>query len=208
MERSTVIHLFRHGQTQWNLAGRMQGRKNSPLSSLGVEQAVEAREKILGISFDAAYCSTSGRTLDTLNLLLGQEEIEIFQESDLCEIDLGAWEGLSAEEIQSTFGNEQLYNFWKAPHRYQPFGGESFLDLQQRARKAVETISAKHPNQCLLMVSHGAFIKSLLAGLVGRELKDAWKPPKASNLAHSILEATTEGSLQVRKFCDENWPPR
>ncbi len=64
------IHIFRHGETEWNLEGRMQGFKDSPLTSLGKSQAVEARKKIELVDFEVAYCSTSSRAVDTAKLLL------------------------------------------------------------------------------------------------------------------------------------------
>ncbi len=62
------LHIFRHGETEWNLTGRMQGFKDSPLTSLGKFQAIEARKKIEYMYFDAAYCSTSIRAFETTNL--------------------------------------------------------------------------------------------------------------------------------------------
>lgn len=182
----------------------MQGRKNSPLSALGISQAIEAREKIKEITFDAAYSSTSSRTVDTLKLLLDDRKLPVRQHPGLCEIDLGEWEGLLSEEVQA-LNREQYHNFWNAPHRYQPGRGESFLEVQQRARETIEAILAAHSNEHILMVSHGAFIKSFLTSLVGRGVEEIWHPPKAENLAYSIIEAGSEGELQVRMFCDVDW---
>lgn len=67
------IYLIRHGETYFNSIGKIQGWCDSPLSEKGIAQAKRARQMIIdkGIEFDAAYSSTQGRAMDTLEIISG-----------------------------------------------------------------------------------------------------------------------------------------
>ncbi|MCB1644377.1 MAG: histidine phosphatase family protein [Pseudomonadales bacterium] len=199
----TRIHLFRHGESLWNLQGRMQGRKDSPLSEKGIQQARDASKRLADIRLGAVYCSPSSRTRTTAEYLLGKQKLEILEHEGLSEIDLGAWEGELRTDI--VIEDTQTFSaFWHDPQNYQPRDGETFLQTQTRVVAAIAEIIANHPGQDVLVVSHAVAIKSLMCHHTGRSLADVWKAPFADNLAYSQLEAVGE-AVQVKIFCNQLW---
>ncbi|WP_087017334.1 histidine phosphatase family protein [Thaumasiovibrio subtropicus] len=198
----TEIHLFRHGQTEWNLTGRMQGFKDSPLTALGQQQALEARGKVDGVVFDAAYSSTTSRAYDTAKLLLDSAILDVTQLDDLREINMGVWEGMQREEVEKHYAAD-YHSFWQQPSQFSAEGAETFLSLQTRGVKVLKQIAKHHDKETVLVVSHAGFIKTVLTALLGHPLDDLWNEPFAGNLSHSILKADSKGELKVVQFCDE-----
>ncbi len=201
----TEIHLFRHGETEWNRVGKMQGHLNSPLSPEGVKQAVDARKKIEGLQFDYAYSSSSGRALETISLLLGDRELAAVPLDDLREINLGVWEGFAAEEVKRRYPLQ--YNaFWSKPEEYDPVcGGESFDQVCSRATSVMDDLFQRHPGKRLLVVSHAAFLKTYLCYITGLGHKAIWQEPRAVNLAYSVVKKRGSNLPQVSIFCDCEW---
>lgn len=198
------VHLIRHGETLWNLEHRAQGSMNSNLTERGKQQAREAVAKISAIDFDIAYSSSSGRAVETAQILLTDKRTPIIELDELKEIDMGVWEGKTWGDIQSIYA-EQYDRFWQCPSQYQPIGGETFEALAERALNAVNKITAAHPDGNILIISHAAFIKTLMTKLLQRPIDEVWHEPYAGNLTHSVVTKTTNGCYQVKKFCDQEW---
>jgi len=185
---STMLYLARHGETEWNLTGRMQGRGDSPLTERGIEQARRLGARLRDIRLDAIYTSTAQRTIHTAELARGERAIPILPDAGLCEISIGPWEGYTREQILAHWGNA-IEDFWRAPQRYMPpAGGETFAEVAQRMAVTVERIAAARPGGALLIVSHGAALKTLLARFAGRPLEAIWSPPPMLQASLSIVE--------------------
>ncbi|MEI8632726.1 histidine phosphatase family protein [Vibrio sp. PP-XX7] len=122
----TEIHIFRHGETEWNLEGRMQGFLDSQLTTLGRQQAREAKSKLKGLRFDVAYSSTSSRAFETVQILSEDLDLQIYKDEALREINLGVWEGMLHTDVKSKYSTEHE-NFWSKPSEYKGVGGENFL---------------------------------------------------------------------------------
>lgn len=197
------IHIFRHGQTQWNLEKRLQGHDDSPLTQLGIEQAELAKERLSQVSFDAVLSSPSGRTVHTANILTGLPKEQIKTMEGLREIHLGSWEGLSTEEV-ALRDNERYTAFWNAPQNYKPDTGESFQDLRERGLNALEDIALEYGGQTVVVVSHAGWIKTVVSELAGIERSLIWQEPYADNLSESIL-CFENSKWRVEKFCDITW---
>ena len=194
------IHIFRHGETEWNLAGRMQGFKDSSLTDNGKLQAIEARCKIENIVFDAAYCSTSSRAIDTAKILLNEQPTPINELRDLREINMGVWEGLKHTDVKKMYSAEH-FNFWNRPSRFNVEHSESFLALATRSVAVIKKIIRKHQGQKILIVSHAGLIKTLLTTLQSRPLDQLWDAPFAENLSHSILIGHQNDRIHIKLFC-------
>lgn len=197
----TTIHLFRHGQTESNLAGRIQGHQNAPLTELGIQQAIDARQKIDGITFDVVLSSPSGRAVHTADLLIDGASYPMQTYEGLREIYLGDWEGWLIEDIMQSHP-EQFELFWSAPSRFVGGNGESFARLKERAIACLQEILSHHAGKTILVVSHAAFIKTLLTHLMGKGDDEVWHEPMANNLCHSIIRCDLNGKVWVEKLCD------
>ncbi len=183
----TLFYVTRHGQTEWNLNRRAQGHLDSPLTDLGRQQAAKLGDRIKDIDFDIAYCSSSGRTLQTTQIALGGRKVEIIQRDQLRELNFGDWEGKTWQEIEAT-NPEQLYNLWKDPANYQPQNGESIDQLITRIKAEFRRIAEKHLGQTVFVAVHGGVVKSLMYAYQHGVLKEFWtSEPYAHSASLSIL---------------------
>lgn len=183
----TSIHLIRHGQTEWNLERRVQGQTESYLTPEGQEQARQVARQLQDLSFDVVYSSSSIRAVETARHILEYHSLPLNTLDALREIHLGSWEGRLQDEIKEDYPDQHAM-YWEDPSQFQLPGAETFQQLQHRAVSTVETIAAEQPGKTILIVSHGLFIKSLLAHYEGRHLRDIWQPPRMENCCHSIIQ--------------------
>ncbi|MEO0536923.1 MAG: histidine phosphatase family protein [Cyanobacteria bacterium P01_A01_bin.123] len=178
----TRIILVRHGQSSYNLQGRIQGHcDESSLTELGQQQARKVGSALLGISFDAVYASSLQRASQTAALVVAMLRSQtpnlpdpICQDT-LKEISLPLWEGLSFEAAETKYPTE--YKAW----RQQPEafcmqlpkdqdsgdgGTEAFYpmrELYQRAQEFWQTLLPNHPGQTILVVAHSAINRALIS---------------------------------------------
>lgn len=141
------IYLIRHGQTLFNLQKKIQGFCDSPLTELGKNQALIARRHIeeLNMSFDDAYCSTSERAVDTLELITDMPYTRV---KNLREWNFGRL------EAESEHLNPPL------PYRdfFVQFGGEDEFNFRDRISNEIMKIVANSNGRNIIIVSHGAAI--------------------------------------------------
>ncbi|MEY8370916.1 histidine phosphatase family protein [Aerococcaceae bacterium 50-4] len=146
---TTRLYLMRHGQTLFNVLHKIQGASDSPLTTRGIRQAEIARDHFNqeGITFDVAYASTSERASDTLEIVYGENK-NYHRLKALKEWDFGTF------EAESEHLNPPLpYGDFFAGYQ-----GEREADFRHRISQAVHEIAEKHPNQTVLIVSHGGAI--------------------------------------------------
>ncbi|OWA33998.1 histidine phosphatase family protein [Saccharibacillus sp. O16] len=175
--RGTTLYLTRHGQTEWNLEGRLQGRRNSPLTPQGLLHASWLGESLAQTQLDAVYSSTSPRALQTAEILRGDRALEVKGLDALQEIDMGDWEGRVGAEIEAT-SPDDYHAFWNTPHLYEPTnGGESFVQLGERVIPAIERILEAHPGGHILVVTHAGVLNLLMTAFHGLPISEMWKPP-------------------------------
>ena len=96
----TILTLVRHGETEWNVAGRLQGFQNSPLTGHGRRQVEMLSEALSHRSFDAIYSSDQGRAVETAHIINRYHSLEIHTDPSLRERNFGVMEGLTLEEIE------------------------------------------------------------------------------------------------------------
>ncbi|MCH5586352.1 histidine phosphatase family protein [Shimazuella sp. AN120528] len=174
----TTIYIVRHGQTEWNLEGRLQGRLDSPLTDAGVEQAKQLAQRLQNISFHSIYSSSSNRAFSTALHLKKDREIEVNKSDHLMEMDFATWEGRKWSEIQDLFP-EELLLMNEHPERFEAkeTKGETFYDIQRRLASFIDKILKQHAGQNILLVSHSITIKVLINYLRGGNLKYLWDGP-------------------------------
>jgi probable phosphoglycerate mutase len=197
------LHLIRHGQTNWNEERRVQGQSESELTSLGIQQAQELGERISQLNFDKIFCSSSKRTRQTAEHVFPDRQHDIEFLDSLREIFLGPWEGRLYDDIQTEEADSHRH-FWQEPHLFDVKGAETFYDLQNRAVTAVEPMLGEHHQQQVVIVSHGALIKSLLSHIEGRPMHELWAPPLMHNCAHSIIRYNADGSGEIIQYADQS----
>lgn len=184
---ATKVYITRHGETLWNIEGRMQGWKDSALTEKGRKQAEALRDRLKDISFSAIYSSPTGRAYDTAEIVKGKRKIEIIKMDDFREIHLGDWEGLNQEELKSIY-KEQLDYFWKKPHLYKNHTGESFEEVRLRTYNAFNSLVKKHIDEEILIITHTMALKSLMSMIENKGVDRIWDPPFIKQTSLTLLE--------------------
>ena len=173
----TTLILVRHGESEWNRAGRIQGQINSPLTDLGINQAKAIREYLSGILLNQQleiYTSPLDRALQTAEIIaqgIDYPSRKIIIEERLNDFNLG--------EISGTFGWDKVAEIFpeqaqlrlQDPMRFHPSGGESGAEFEARLRSLLEDLM--DDGTLKLMVSHGIvnkFIRGILKNLSGKEM--------------------------------------
>lgn len=175
-----MIYLVRHGQTEFNHEGRFQGHLDSPLTALGRDQARRIGDRLRGLVGDIAavalISSPLGRTLRTAEIIrdrLGlRAEIEI--EPRLIEITVGAWEGLTRDEVLAEHPNPSPGMLFESP------GGESYDQVAARLSPWLAGLELSDGRR-RIVVSHGAagwVLRGLYAGLPKVEVLTLPAPPQ------------------------------
>jgi probable phosphoglycerate mutase len=173
---SQHLYFVRHGQTEWNTERRMQGQNDSPLTAEGIAGAKRLAGHVKTLKFSQIYCSPSGRTRHTAQLLLeGIEHVPIQFNDNLLEISLASWEGKVKDEIHD---HELFDAFWHRPHQFLPTEGESFYAVQQRITGFVNQLVSHLPeNENALIVTHTTVIKTFIWHALQRQMETLWAEP-------------------------------
>ena len=150
----TTLLLVRHGETDWNAEGRLQGHTDRPLSDYGRGQARRLAEELEGEELEAIYSSDLARARETAEIVGERLGLPIALEPDLREKDWGTWEGLSPVERDRV-----------------EFVGESTEAHQERMLRALRTIAERHPgNARILVVTHGGSMRRVQTAAMGLAL--------------------------------------
>lgn len=166
--RPTQVILIRHGQTADTLAGRLSGRRNTPLTTDGRAQAGRAAAQLAaGYRLDALYTSPLHRARETAGILSEVVGCAARLDHRLQEMHFGQIEGLTDAELKG-----QLPDLYAAAEdrrdlQFRWPGGESRAEFRARAREAFEEIAARHAGQTVGIVSHGGVISVILQSIDG-----------------------------------------
>ncbi|WP_340007121.1 histidine phosphatase family protein [Paenibacillus sp. FSL K6-0276] len=154
----TTIGLIRHGSTAWNKEGRAQGHTDNPLDTEGLQQAALLAERLSTEQWDYIYSSDLLRARQTAEVIAKRLCMEIAGlVPGIREMNAGLIEGTTEQDRVERWGNE-----WKTLD----LGLESSVASEIRGSQAIEDIAEKHPGSRILVVSHGAILRSTLRKLI------------------------------------------
>ena len=157
------IYMARHGQTEWNVMGRMQGWLNSPLTENGVQSAYYLGEEISRLDFDAYYSPPSERALKTLEIATDYS-VKITCDDRLREIGLGPWQGMLSRDIAKQYP-VQYKQYYDEPEKFSIDDGENYYVLYERVNAFVKDILKNHFEQNMvkrvMIVTHGITLMML-----------------------------------------------
>lgn len=150
----TTLLLVRHGETDWNADGRLQGQTDRPLSEFGRRQARRLADELVDEELGAIYSSDLVRARETAEIVAGRLGMPVNLDPDLREKDWGTWEGLTAVERDRV-----------------EFVGESTEAHQERTLQALRRISGSHPDgERVLVVTHGGSVRRVQTAVLGMAL--------------------------------------
>lgn len=183
----TVFYLVRHGQTDWNVQGKVQGLADIPLNDTGRAEAVQLSEKIGEIIFDVCFSSELTRALETAEILNATRPLIIKTDPALIERNFGPWEGqLFSELLEFEALGQPLLNI------------ESDEEIQKRAFPLLHEIADSYAGSTVLIVTHGSVIRSLLTYL----LDGNWRPIQSVQVKNmAILQLSfVDGQFNILKM--------
>ena len=189
------FYFIRHGETEWNAAGRLCGRADVPLSEVGRRQAELLAVRLKAIPVTALYSSPARRALETASILgraIGREAVV---DSRLVELSYGAWEGKTYEE--SRHSSPDVYRAWELdPAAVAPPEGESGAQLVDRVNPFLAEVAQRHPTGDVVVVCHRTLCRLIACHVMGVPLAEYRKRIPMDNAALNIFE-TQEGQWSV-----------
>jgi probable phosphoglycerate mutase len=162
----TRLILVRHGETEWNVAGRAMGQLDSPLTALGQFQAQRLAERCAVTPFDALYSSDLGRARATAQVIADQCTREVVLDARLRERNMGIFQGLTGAEMESRFPDERA-TYRRVGSPYVIPSGESAEQTIDRALQCLDEIAGRHVGETLVVVTHGGILMGLFESVLG-----------------------------------------
>lgn len=190
----TRIFLIRHGETEWNALGRLQGTSNVQLSTVGIHQAKLLAAHAPFQTADAIYSSDLIRARSTAEILAERFNLKLRVMLELREANFGDWEGHSVKELAEDL-DSGFENFFINPEHCYPPRGETFGECQTRMVSALQKIIAENENKRVIIVSHGAAIRLLLCAILEMPIRKMWSLAQF-NMALNILRVD-DGNITV-----------
>lgn len=166
MSKTTIL-LIRHGQSEGNILGVFTGHSGYPLSDLGHKQAEMTAEYIRkNYRVDGVYCSDLPRAFQTAEHIAHSFALPIVTDCRLREINAGDWENKPFEDLPELFPD--AFTLWLDDLVHSRCtGGESVLEVAERATEALQSIAAANPDKCIAVVAHGTTIRAALWKISG-----------------------------------------
>lgn len=169
MTAPTRVLAVRHGETLWNVAGRMQGYLDSPLDASGQAQADALGSRLATEAIDALYVSDLGRTMETAQRIAAHTRHALVPDARLRERHLGIFQGLTGDEASERYP-EHWRRFRSRDPEHNLDTGESLRQFSTRVVTAVAALAAAHPGGTILVVTHGGVLDCLRRHATGMAL--------------------------------------
>ena len=183
----TRLILIRHGETDWNVEGRWQGHIDVPLNENGRRHARRLAVELTKAGIQAIYSSDLTRALETARPLAESLGLLIRTDRRLREINLGEWQGLLLTDIQMRHA-ELFRSHMADPLSVASPGGETALQVEQRAKHALDEILQMHPDETVAIVAHGFVIAVLRVRLENKRMDQVWDlvPDSAQAIVYDL----------------------
>jgi broad specificity phosphatase PhoE len=179
------IYIARHGETTWNVEGRIQGRSDPDLSPQGVAQSLALLEQLKDRPISAIYTSTLKRSIRTAQPIAKFLNLPIQEESELDEIAFGMMEGVQVPSF-----NEELKREWERfkedRFNYRIPGAENFTDVANRLKPFKEKILRDHPGQEILIIGHMIVNRFLIGMLLEYPLEEIQRTEQHNGFVYLV----------------------
>ena len=179
------VYVIRHGQTDWNLASRTQGKTDIELNQTGIEQARKAKEEINKYNIDLIYCSPLKRARKTAEIVNEDKKCNIIYEKALEERCFGDFEGKNKEEIAD------MIEEWEKIHDYGLNSNEGNIepirDVCNRVWSFLDEIKSKNDENNILIVTHAGVCRAINAYFNGKD-------------ENGNIESAKMGNCEIREF--------
>ncbi len=191
------IYIVRHGETAFNVGEpRIRGRRDVPLSELGIENAIKTGIELSSIPIEKIYYSKLSRAKDTAAKIKDhQPSAEFIEEPFLLDISFGDWEGKTADEA---FSPEVKKKWFSNPHDVLIPNGETFYQVLDRLHRLFQRLRTQEEEKVVL-VSHGAAINLIFVYLTGTHPSHYWNF-YVDTCSISHVKLSREGRVSIVSF--------
>lgn len=200
---ANVIYFVRHGQTEWNVQGRLQGRGDSPLTALGRSQATAHQQWLREAKPNAVIASPLGRVQATVALATEGLDLPLTLDEALSERCMGDFEGWTMEEIAAQHPELAAIKS-RDPWAWQPPGGEDYDSLFARTTPVVKRLK-EHPQERLLVVSHGTIVRPILAQFLAIDRETTLRISSPNDLVYQVTRAQPQGPWTIAHHQNGEW---
>lgn len=200
---SRQIILWRHGQTSWNAAGRVQGQTDVPLDDIGIIQAASAASRLATLSPSRIISSDLSRAAKTAEALSALTGVPVESDRRLREMAFGLREGLTAREAWEQYPDEM--HAWVTGDDIRMPGGETYREAGERFAEVLTEVAADlKGDRPVVIVAHGAVLRVGACTFVGI-LHDHWRSFGGfNNCAWSVLEESRFGDRTIWRITEWN----
>ena len=196
---TTRLCIVRHGETAWNAEHRVQGQLDVPLNAIGQAQALAAAKVLSREKFDAIYSSDLSRARQTAAPMAAFFSMPIVKEKDLRERHYGIFERLTYAEVKLRYP-EDYARFEARDPEYAFRTGESLRNFSERSVSIIARIAGSHPDQSILVFTHGGVLDKLYRFITGLPLS-AERDFGIPNAGLNRIELTPAG-WRIRAWAD------
>lgn len=179
------VYFIRHGETDWNIDGKLQGRVDIPLNEKGRRVAELTRDALKRVSFDVAFSSPLSRAYDTARIILEGHNAPIMKDERLIEIGFGAYEGVKRADWDNN-----VKSFFSQTEKYLPSEkGEPVQDLLDREQEFLQDLfqNQKYQKSTVLVSTHGAALSGILTIIKGNSIEKFWAGGLHKNCGMSVV---------------------
>jgi probable phosphoglycerate mutase len=182
---TTTILLIRHGQTEWNAAGRWQGHTDIPLNEKGLAQAEALAQRLQDWPIKTIYTSDLQRAAATAQAIGKTTGAPVITDVAWRERFAGDLEGHTWEEIRT-----QMPEVWAVLRQGtgESPTGETYAALRQRVAAAYQTLIEQHPDEMIAIVSHGGTLHNFISYILGMPPHQAMPFSLRGNTGLSIVQ--------------------
>ncbi|MDA8428798.1 MAG: alpha-ribazole phosphatase [Geobacteraceae bacterium] len=196
MTPHTRIHLIRHGQVVGYDQKRYNGQYDVALTDLGIEQYHRLKERLADAPISACYTSDLTRCTTGADIICQQFGIEPVRRRELRELNIGIWEGLTWQEIRTTWPDEWQARLADLVHHRVP-QGENILDVNARLMPVIHEIVERHQGQEVLVVGHGGVNRIVLLNTIGAPLAGMFNIEQSYG-CYNIIDYYADGRATVK----------
>ena len=195
------IYLIRHGETDWNTQGKLQGYTDIPLNEEGKRQALKLKEKLAHITFSAVFSSGLSRANKTATIILDSNELNIIETPALKERYMGPWEGRLTSELKEWLENQKISTDHFSKEVFLKYKWqdeiESYFDVFKRLHDFIKSVINSHIGSTILLSSHGGVLRSVLYYLDFQQgLR--WQVPNCAYLKLRVYQSSQVPNLECK----------
>ncbi len=184
--------ILRHGETEFNKAKKFQGWENTPLTENGLKQVEKAADRLKNEKIDELYtspltrCEILAKAISEAIEKAQGRHLEPIPDEDLMEVNVGIFSGMELTKIEEEYPKE--YGQWISDAENLTFpGGESLKTTQERAVRFFHKMEKEKDGKTICIVSHGVWLRCLLAYLRQESISLMWQQPPQKNTAVNVI---------------------